>query len=197
MSIVMLVINWVVGLLLLALLLRVILRWYAVSLDNAWMLGLLTVTEPVIKPFYRVVKPSGAYVQMPTGSGYLDIAALAAAMGVAVLHYLARRGLALFRNPPLWLLYPQADLGLWLTRVLGFLVELYILCILARIALEWLRLTSAKPVLRFLWDLTEPLLAFIRRRLPTWGGFDFSPVVAVLVLNLGHILVSILLQSIF
>jgi len=37
-------------------------------------------------------------------------------------------------------------------------------------------------VMRFLIQITEPLLAPIRRNLPTMGGLDFSPMVALLIL---------------
>ena len=38
--------------------------------------------------------------------------------------------------------------------------------------------------MRFLWDITEPVLAPIRRAIPTFGGLDFSPVIAFFLLNL-------------
>ncbi len=199
MGIIITLLNWIVGLLLLALLLRVILRWYDVSLDNRAMLTFLTVTEPVVKPFYRIVPTSGAYVRAAfgTGTGYLDIAALAAAMGIALAHFILLRVLGLIFNPPLWLLYPMDNLGLWLSRLLGFAVQIYTLLILARIILQWFRVSYTNPVMRFLWDSTEPLLAPIRRYLPTRGCLDFSPVIAVLLLSVAHTLIASVLQAIF
>ena len=34
-----------------------------------------------------------------------------------------------------------------------------------------------------MFHLTEPILAPLRRILPTWKGLDFSPVVAVVILQ--------------
>ena len=41
-------------------------------------------------------------------------------------------------------------------------------------------------VARLLYQVTEPILAPIRRILPTFGTFDFSPMVAIILLGLIH-----------
>ena len=45
-----------------------------------------------------------------------------------------------------------------------------------------LGMSYAHPVMRFLWNITEPLLAPIRRHIPLVGPFDFSPMVLILIL---------------
>ena len=40
------------------------------------------------------------------------------------------------------------------------------------------------PVLRVIYAVTEPILGPIRRVLPKTGMFDFSPIVALLLLDL-------------
>jgi YggT family protein len=59
---------------------------------------------------------------------------------------------------------------------------LYEFAIVARALLPWFRVSPYHPVMRFLIQITEPLLAPIRRNLPVIGGFDFSPMVALLIL---------------
>ena len=63
-------------------------------------------------------------------------------------------------------------------------VGVYVLAILAYILTSWVRLPySLKPVQRFLYDVCEPYIRFLRRILPfSAGPFDFSPMVAVLAL---------------
>lgn len=39
-------------------------------------------------------------------------------------------------------------------------------------------------ILTFLRDVSEPLLRLFRRVLPSLGGFDFSPIIAILVVRL-------------
>ena len=45
-------------------------------------------------------------------------------------------------------------------------------------------------ILGFLRDVTEPYLRLFRRILPSFGGLDFSPIVAILVLQLAARLLS-------
>ena len=40
------------------------------------------------------------------------------------------------------------------------------------------------PLSQVLYQITEPILGPIRRLLPAMGGFDFSPMIALIVLNL-------------
>jgi YggT family protein len=41
----------------------------------------------------------------------------------------------------------------------------------------------SEAILTFLRDVSEPLLRPIRRLLPSLGGFDFSPIIAILVVR--------------
>jgi YggT family protein len=67
-------------------------------------------------------------------------------------------------------------------RLLNIAFTLYEFAIVARALLPWFRVSPYHPVMQFLIQMTEPLLAPIRRNLPTVGGFDFSPMVALLIL---------------
>ena len=67
--------------------------------------------------------------------------------------------------------------------VLQLLVTVLWLLILGRILLSWVNPTMSGPVARFLMETTEPLLAPIRRFMPSTGTLDFSPLVLLLVLG--------------
>lgn len=67
-------------------------------------------------------------------------------------------------------------------RLIHTLFYLYILVIMARAMLPLFGVRYAHPVMRFLYTITEPLLAPIRRRLPYMGPVDFSPLVLILLL---------------
>jgi len=69
-----------------------------------------------------------------------------------------------------------------LLRFINLAFTLYEFAIIARALLPWFRIDPYHPVMRFLIQITEPLLAPIRRNLPTMGGLDFSPMVALLIL---------------
>jgi|YNPBryBLVA2012_1023415.scaffolds.fasta_scaffold00386_3 YggT family protein len=69
-----------------------------------------------------------------------------------------------------------------LYRVIDALFVLYTLAIFARALLPWLGVSPSQPVMGFLYRITEPLLAPIRRRLPPTGALDLSPLVLLLIL---------------
>jgi len=68
----------------------------------------------------------------------------------------------------------------YLFQIIRFLITCYTFILLARALLPMLGMSYAHPVMRFLYDITEPLLAPIRRRLPPTGPLDFSPMVLIL-----------------
>ncbi len=58
------------------------------------------------------------------------------------------------------------------------------LILLARVLMTWLpNLDRNHPIARFLIDVTEPVLKPIRNALPNMGGFDFSPLIVFLILQ--------------
>lgn len=73
-------------------------------------------------------------------------------------------------------------------RIIDFAFNLYTLAILARVILSWLQPTTYNPqvrnLIRILFEITEPVLAPIRKRLPQTMGIDFSPLIALLLLEL-------------
>ena len=50
-------------------------------------------------------------------------------------------------------------------------------------------------ILSFLREVTEPYLRLFRRFLPSFGGLDFSPLIAIIVLQLAARLISSALRS--
>jgi YggT family protein len=70
--------------------------------------------------------------------------------------------------------------------VLGYilygLLSIYILLIFLRIVFAWGMVSYTNRVMRFLVDVTEPLLGPLRRMIPPLGPMDISPIVAFLIL---------------
>ena len=67
-----------------------------------------------------------------------------------------------------------------LIAIIEIAFNLFNLLILARILLSWVQLDPYHPVVQFIYNTTEPILAPIRRALPQTGMFDFSPIVAII-----------------
>jgi YggT family protein len=74
------------------------------------------------------------------------------------------------------------------------------LAILARVIISWLpmlgvRLDPYHPMIRFLYQITDPILDPIRR-FATFGMIDFSPIVALILLDIiRRLLVTLLVGS--
>ena len=71
-----------------------------------------------------------------------------------------------------------------IANLLETLIDVYVMIILARVVLSWLPVDRDQPWARFIVDVTEPTVGPIRRILPPLGGLDFSPLVAMLLLQL-------------
>lgn len=54
--------------------------------------------------------------------------------------------------------------------------------ILARVIISWTNPRGGGPVVAFVYQVTEPILAPIRRMLPPTSGIDWSPLIAMLIL---------------
>lgn len=67
--------------------------------------------------------------------------------------------------------------------LLAYLIDGYSLVVLAAVILSWLRLSPDHPLIRVTHALTEPVLAPIRKVLPDFGGFDFSPMLLLMLLR--------------
>lgn len=70
-----------------------------------------------------------------------------------------------------------------IAQLLNALANAYVLVLLARVIVSWLPIDPYHPAVRVLDQLTEPVLAPIRKVLPPLGGIDFSPLVALLLLQ--------------
>jgi YggT family protein len=76
---------------------------------------------------------------------------------------------------------------LWLFSTL---VDLYVYILIASAVLSWLVAFNVvnphnqfvRSLGEFLWRVTEPVLAPIRRLLPNLGGIDISPVILIIAL---------------
>ena len=91
----------------------------------------------------------------------------------------------------------SSDLGQFLLTVVNLLFQFASLAILARVILSWLlalgvRIDPYQPIIRFLYQITDPILDPLRR-FTTIGMMDLSPIAALILLEvIRHLLVSIL-----
>lgn len=79
--------------------------------------------------------------------------------------------------------------------LLDFMLGIYIWLILIRVLLSWVTPDPHNPIVQFLVRATEPIMASFRRLLPPVGGFDFSPIAALMTVMLAQRMVGALFHG--
>lgn len=80
--------------------------------------------------------------------------------------------------------------------VLDYALALYMWIIIIRSVLSWVSPDPYNPIVRMIYNLTEPALYAVRRRLPIGlGGIDLSPMIVLLgIVFLRRFIVSTLTE---
>ena len=168
------IINALTSLYLLVLLLRFWLPWLRADFRNPLAQGILKLTSPLVVPVRRIV-PS---------FGRLDTATVLVAFIVqyiAVLLMLLIMGL----TPGI---APIAITSVVKLVVLS--INLFVYAIFIRIILSWIAPGAYNPATAIITTLTEPVLRPFRRLVPPLGGFDISPIFAIILLLAATIVVN-------
>lgn len=71
-----------------------------------------------------------------------------------------------------------------LVSLVDIAFQVYMALMMARILLSWVKHNPYQPVIRFIYETTEPVLGFFRRIIPPIGMVDISPIAAFFVLGL-------------
>lgn len=68
-------------------------------------------------------------------------------------------------------------------RFLQYLLQILTFAIIARALLSWISPGLDNPIMRILFEVTEPILGPMRQFVPSIGMFDITPIVALLLLQ--------------
>lgn len=81
-------------------------------------------------------------------------------------------------------MFIAGNILLGLAYVLDTVLFLYMWIIIIRALLSWVNPDPWNPIVQFLNRVTDPVLYTIRRRMGIAfaGGFDFSPIIAILII---------------
>lgn len=157
----------VVGLLTGMCLLRLYMQAQRVPFSNPVGRLVFALSDWIVLPLRKIVPPTGR----------LDASSLIAAFVLQLLQYLL-----------LWLMMGAGAQGLWLPwlALCGLLRVLLSGCIgivLVYTILSWVQTRS--PISQVLERLAEPLLRPVRKVMPLIGGIDLSPLVLLVLLQIG------------
>ena len=66
-----------------------------------------------------------------------------------------------------------------IAQIISAILTILIWIIVIRALISWVNPDPYNQIVQFLYRVTEPILMPIRRILPAMGGFDLSPIVAL------------------
>ncbi|MDA1369249.1 MAG: YggT family protein [Proteobacteria bacterium] len=165
--------NALGGLYLLAILLRFLLQVAKADFYNPISQGVVRITDPLVRVFRSFI-PGYKGIDFST----LILAFLVEAVAICVLILLHGGSL-----PSPGFIVTWAFVG-----VLYFMINIYYYAIIASIIMSFVMLfsgsTNPHPILRLIWQLTEPVMAPVRKVIPPMGGLDFSPIFIFIIIGL-------------
>lgn len=166
-------ISTLVSLYILAVMLRFLLQLTRADFYNPLSQFIVKITTPALRPLRRIIP----------GWGGVDIASL--------VLMLLLQGLAV------WLIFmlggraidPLNLVIIAVAQLVDLAFSVFIFAILIQAILSWITPGTYNPVTSVLFSLTEPVLRPVRRVIPPVSGFDLSPLVAILGLQVIRMLV--------
>ena len=70
-----------------------------------------------------------------------------------------------------------------IAKILDIVLVIFMWIVIARAILSWVNPDPYNPIVRFIHNITEPVLFQIRKRIPlNFGGIDFSPILVLLAI---------------
>lgn len=82
-----------------------------------------------------------------------------------------------------------------ISYLISIVAEIIFLALIIRAVLSWVSVAALQPVARFFNMITDPLIEPVRRRMPSTGGIDFSPLVVMLLVWLVEYVLLFLLHG--
>ncbi len=67
-----------------------------------------------------------------------------------------------------------------MVQIIALILQLVQLLVLARVLISWIRPDPYNPIVKFIHDVTEPMLAPIRNLMPPASGLDLSPMILLI-----------------
>ncbi|MDP6415976.1 MAG: YggT family protein [Gammaproteobacteria bacterium] len=173
--------NTLGGLYLLAILLRFLLQIARADFYNPVSQAVVKITDPLVRIF-RTIIPGYKGVDFSC----LVLALVIEAIAICTLIYLYGGNI-----PSVGFIITWSFVG-----ILYFMINIYYYAIIASIIMSFVMLFSGTmnphPLLKLVWQLTEPVMAPVRKVIPAMGGLDFSPIFIFVAIGL---LQNVLIQT--
>jgi len=150
-----------------AILLRLLLQWVKADFYNPLSQFLVKITNPVLVPARRVIPSIG-----PLDTASVVVMLLLELLQLFIISQISQSEFGL------------AFLLIFAVKKLIFaLLMTYFVLIIARLIISWIANQSRHPIIPLIYQLTDPVLKPFNKLLPPMGGFDLSPLFALIALR--------------
>ena len=167
-------ISFLFGLYIFAVMLRFLLQLVRADFYNPVSQFLIVVTNPCLRHLRRWV-PGFLGIDWPS----IILMIVLQGMEICLIVLVRGGGLPALAGLPVLIVAHLMELCIWI----------YLGVIIVQILISWINPGADSPVIVLMYQLTNPLLRPLRRRFPPTGGLDWSPLVAIVLLNLLLLLV--------
>lgn len=155
---------------------RALISWVNPDPYNPFVKFLRSITEPVLRLARRV---------FPT-RGLIDLSPIYVIFFLIFLRILIVETLLVLSRAPdsFGLLVVLAIFLYAVVVILAIIINFLIIIIVIRAIVSWISPDPYNPIVRAIYAITEPILMPLRGILPVAGGFDLTPIIAILLLLL-------------
>jgi len=160
-------VDVLVGLYIMVVLLRFFLQYFRADFYNPLSQFVVKATDPLVKPLRKIIP----------GLGGIDLSTLILAylIVLAKLYFLFAISGQLSFNIIFIVFLAVVEL---MESILG----LFMYMIFIRIILSWISPGGHNPTLAVIAQISEPVISIFRRILPPMSGFDFAPMLALIMI---------------
>ena len=158
----------------LTLILRYLLTIVRVDSLNPLSALIIKVTNPLLKPLRRTIP--GYF-----GIDWASIISLflVQAIEIILVALIITGGIPAFSGLTI----------LTIAYLLRTILYIYLFIIIVQVIISWVNPNVYNPITTIMYQISEPILKPIRQFIPSSGGLDFSPLVALIIINLLMILI--------
>ena len=161
-------ISTLLGLYIIIVLLRFLLQMVRADFYNPLSQFIVKATNPILKPLRRIIP----------GFYGLDIASLVLAYMLQVVENFLLFSIRDIQINPLVLLWHSVG------SLLTLILYIYFFAILVQVIISWVSPGTYNPATALIHHITEPVLRPAKKILPPISGFDLSPILVVIVINI-------------
>jgi YggT family protein len=158
-------IQFVIGIYLMLVLMRFLFQLVRADFHNPLSQVIVTATNPPLR-FLRKFVPGFAGIDWPSIILLFSIQALE----ISLISLYATGGMP----------SPIALLVLCLAHLLQLIAYVYMFFIFIIVVISWINPGTYNPLTVLLYQVTDPIMREVRRRVPATGGLDWSPMIVLL-----------------